>query len=605
MTYDFDGILEELEKRLSSKSEWRRTFFHGVYRRINVTIAYVLEKIVYLIEFYYKESSWDLATRIESLMARTEYYWYNPFRKTGAYGNVQVIADPTWEIDDEDFTYTGQSVIIPQWTRFSNEDEDVFVYSTERRVYYQNTKSHIDIPVKEGVPKEFLYIAEGRPSEQITLNFNSIDNAEIYVYLVNNDNAIIDTFIRCEQDIDNKLFFISDLNNYYCSIKNNLTLSAVIITFGDGIKTKQLQFNDRILIKYGETKGSLGNITNAYTITKILTPLFDPNLNEVELFTTNLTPILGGSNEEGIESIRNNASNLFNTGYRLGGYDDWKVILESDPRVFKAIIWSTDDHADDTLTLLQNKVFAIAINADGDEMDSTIKDDLEINLLKALKSPTELVQWESLKKVYAVFDIDVILKNIPFSRATTEINTAIDDNYSTLNTEFRQSIFESNHYNIVTEASTNIVNHTNTLYHLERVTAFGLTNHVIYPSVLSSTNSNLDEQVYLVPNTVSVWVRFFEDNQWQDPVRVGYESGGIIKGDNGYTITDSAVVHPVNTLSFFVEDLLLTDENLYELSFKYKTQDGNGRRQNDIRLYYFDTITDTDSSYNNYTFEYE
>ena len=603
MEFTFNGILEELEKQLSAKSEWKKTLYHGVYRRINSVIAYVLNKFVYLTEFYYKESSWDLATQRESLMARTEYYWYNPHRKIGAQGRIELIGDEDFN-SGGDYIYTGNGVVIPAWTQFTDEDEDVHVYSTERRVYYNMTEGAINIPVKEGIPKEFIYIAEGKANEVINLNIDDIDDDEIYVYLVNSNNVVQDTFIRCEKDIDEKLFFITNTDNYYCSIKNNLTMSGVLITFGDGIKSRQIELGDRILVKYAQTKGNKGNITTTGKISKIKNELVDAQGNEVDLYVRNTEAISNGADYENIESIRNNASNLFNTGYRLGGYDDWKVVLESDSRIFRAMVWSTDDHEDDSLTLLQNKVFLTAIGNDGSALTETTENDLEINLLKPNKSPTEVVQWQSLRKVYAIFNVQAVVENIPFNEAIIHINNSITDNYATLNTDFRQSIFKSNHYSVIEENSF-IINHITQMSHLEKVQGFGLTNHIILPSVLASENSNVKEQVYLIPGSVSVWVRLRNGDDWGDPIRIGYEENNIIVGDNDYDITDSAVIHNLNTISFIVNDFITTDPNYYEICLVYRTQDGEGNRQNDIRLYYFDLITDVYTEYNTFELEYE
>jgi hypothetical protein len=601
MIYTEDGILTELETQLSSKSNWRQTLFHGVYRRINVVIAYVINKLVYLCEFLYKESNWDQATQIESLMARTEYYWYNPYRMVGASGNIVMSASPTFSAS---YTYTGESVSIPQWSQFSDADKEVFVYCTEDTIYYKNTVGSIDIPVKEGVPKQYLYTAYGNDSEQITLNFDNIDNAEVYVYIVDSGNNILYTVTRCENDVDTKLFFIEDLVTYHCSIKNSLDMASVIITFGDGVKSRKLALNDRVLIKYAETKGALGNITNSDTITNIYSTLLDANGDEVVLYVNNTENITNGSDVESIESIRYNATNLFSSAYRCGGYDDWKAILEADARIYLATIWSTDDFEDDTLTINQNKIYVTAIGVDGEALSSATQNDITVNTLKPIKSPTELVSWQTLKKIYARFSVEAVVDSLTFTASQLQINEALDETYGTLYTDFKTNIYESNFYSVINDLSF-IINHVTSLTHMEKDITYAQTNYVIVVSKLSTEDSDTKNQVYLVPGSVELWIRTKVDDEYIDPVRVAYESGSALIGDNGYTISSTSIVHATNEISYIVDDLTGVSTDDYELVLVYSTKDGDGKRTNDIRLPGQDMITDFDEAYNVFDLSYE
>ena len=614
MEYTTDGILQELETQLSSKSSWRKTLFYGTYRRLNTVVAYIINKFVYLTEFFYKESSWDLATQRDSLMSRVEYYWYNPYRKVGASGYVQIIADPTWEINNDPgvpYVYTGADVIIPQWAVFTDENNEVFVYSVEQKIYYKHTESYIEIPVKEGVPKQYIYIAKGLNNEQIVLNFNNIDNDEVYVYILDENDEIIHTVFRCEKDVEDKLFFINDLDNYYCSIKNSLSMNSIIITFGDGTKSRALTLNERVLIKYAETKGVAGNITNSDVINKIYTPLVNADGNDANIFARNLEAITNASDEEDIESIRFNAPNLFNSGYRAGGYDDWKVILESDSRIYKAMVWSTDDYADDTITSNQNKIFIVAIGADGNALTISQQNNITINLLKPLKSVTEIASWQPLKKIYARFSITATIEDILNTTAQLKINTNLMENYGTLYTDFKKNIYQSEFGSVISdtllEGTKFIINHVTDIYHLEKDNIlYGLFNYTIVPSVLSTENSNTIEQIYLLPGTIELWVRIKDEaGDYGNPIRVGYESGISIIGDNGYTIIDSFIIHSQNSISYFITDLESVDISTYELVLIYKTQNGDGLRTNDIRLPYFDIITDFDDAYNVFNLSYE
>ncbi|MDD5651517.1 MAG: hypothetical protein PHF86_14075, partial [Candidatus Nanoarchaeia archaeon] len=66
MTWTFDGIKIEIKTRLSLLSNWANTLYYGVYERIIDVIAYIIYRLIYIIQFYYRESSWTNAQRFES-----------------------------------------------------------------------------------------------------------------------------------------------------------------------------------------------------------------------------------------------------------------------------------------------------------------------------------------------------------------------------------------------------------------------------------------------------------------------------------------------------------------------------------------------------------
>lgn len=603
MTFDFSGILAELETKLSAKSEWKKTFYHGVYRRINSVIAYVLEKYVFLTETYFKESSWDLAEQKESLMARTDYYWYNPHRKIGASGYVQVSADENFS---SSYVYTGHRVIIPKWTEFSDEDNEIFVYSTEEVLYNNGTVGDLDVPVKEGIPKEFIYIASGISNEVLSLNFDDIDNEEVYVYLIDASDNIVVEFTRCELDVEDKLFFIQDMDNYYCSIKNNFKMNGVDIRFGDGVKTKQLALGNRVLVEYIQTKGSFGDITNSGTITEIVEELEDIQKNTVELFVTNTSDIVGGADEEDIESIRYNASYLFNSGYRLGGEGDWKTFLENQAIIYKAMVWS----AEDVYTIIPaseiNKIYITAITTEGDGLTSAQQDSILLDYIKDKKSLTEIVDWQTLKKVYAIFDITAVIDNVPTAEAIEDINENLESSYSIFNTDFRKSIYESNFYSNI-DSNDFVFRHTTQIRHGELFEAASVSNQKIITSVLDTEESDPLDQIYIKPVSVQIWMRKKSGDDWLDAELIGYEvvdtvtQGEITDNAKGYVVSGT-VIYAQNEFSYTIATPPTVD---YEVMVTYITQNGNATQDNDLRLPQFDLITDVEGDYNQFTLTYE
>jgi hypothetical protein len=534
--YTYDSIKTEIQNRLSLLSNWQKTLFLGVYESIIDAVSYAIDKrCLYPAEVYYRESNISTATQYVTIMPLADALSYTPFRKNGAYGYVQLSADSTFS---GSYVYAGSTVVIDRWTEFTDSTGSINTYCTDKTIYYALTSGNLNISVKEGIPKEFLYIANGSVNETITIYSDSIDNEEIDVYIVDANNEILYTVLKCGVDVvERKLFYLNDLTNYYCQIDNDASFEKINIIFGNGISTNKLNSGDRILIKYAETKGDLGNIESTAVISKIKNTLYDINGNKVTLYVTNQDSITDGTDIESIESIKYNAVNLFQTGYRCGGYTDWVEILQAHPMIEKAIIWSTDDVADDTLTANQNKIYVTAITTTGTELTTAEKADITINYLKDKKSPCEVVAWQSLNIIYAVFRVTGKVENLSIPVISTQINDSLEAAYYILNTDFKVDIYESNFTSLI-DQNDYVLHHNTEIYNMEKGFGYNTLNYVLATSVVAADQSDLTQQIYLVPDTLEIWIRINTPPSvpiTAAPTKIAYDSGGvIIASDNTY-----------------------------------------------------------------------
>lgn len=687
MDYSLSGIITAIKERLSLLSKWKKTLFSGTYDRIINGISYIIKKLVYLAEFLYRESNFLTAQKLSSLISRLTYLNYTPHRKIGASGyiiitkNSQLSGDDTIADVESSYTYSGNTVIIPKRTIFTDNDEEVYTYSTEAITYFNNTVvvnqymsgvavdvgggitgipvssvsnisagdsiwiqdtenydgfyeiDDIDgtqinipvtyvaetfqgdetiisgltkIPVKEGIIKEFIYVAEGNSYEEVTLFEENSDNVEFSVHIVDSNNNILNDVSVCGVDTnDDRLYFIDDVDNYYCEVKNSNDFNQVIFTFGDGITTKKLLSGTRVMIKYSITEGEDGNIQNLDTITKIKSTLTDSVGAIATLYVTNKEEISNGSDIEDIESIRNNATNLYGTGYRCGGYIDWPIILNNHSLILKSKIWSTDDVADDTITTNQNKIYAVSISTDGSELTQQQKNTITVDYLKDLKSPTEIISWQSLTIIYLKLTITSVVQNESFTIIQNQIEDAINNVYDITEVDFGENIYDSNVARII-DALDNVVYHSVSLYHLEKGLDDSEADYLISVSKLSSEESDTTKQIYLLANSLELWIELYSGGEWQAPVRAGYDSSGTIVADNGYTLSGTNITYSANTFSYTITDLSgLIEGTDYRVAVSYKTQDGDGNKTNHIRLANLYSITDYDPNYTIHSMSYE
>jgi len=617
MTFSFEGIKEELKTRLSLLSNWADTLYYGVYERILDVIAYITEKLAYLSEWYYTEANWQTATQLDSLMHKVKWLCYKPHRMKGALGNLSI------NIESSEFStasiYTGITVIIPRWTQFTDIQGNVFVYSTEEKIYPNGYVGNLIVPVKEGIVKEYVHIAAGDSEEKIQLFFNNIDNDEIVVEIVNaNNEKIYDVGICGVDEPTGEIILVNDLENYWCQIDNAYDFQSIILTFGDGIRNKKLNAGDRVLIRYAETKGAEGNITNSNTITVIQNILYDTAGNAVTLYVTNDEEISDGADIESLEEIKINAPQLFQSGYRAGSKKDWESILNSITYINKAKVWSAYDEGDDSV-INANKVYICVVTSDGTDLTEAQKTSLE-TILEDYKTVTEVITFRNLEKVYIMFNINATITNKPESEMDDLLYNTLNDTYGVLNTDFKTSVYESNYISLIDQLE-DVLYHETEAFYLQKGVSYTETNLKLNACYQASS---LDEDVTLSSDSLGIWIQRKINNEWVSGVTGNVTQiaesttyGNAFNGMNGYVISRNSLIDYIGgTVSYTIETIAMdlpsygvenptsSDPTGYILSISYKTEDGNGLHKNDIRLGNSTNITDIDKDFIFTTYNY-
>lgn len=623
MQFDFNSIKTDLENRLSLLSEWSKVLFYGVYSNLLSVVAYIVEKLAYLADVYYRESNWETAIKMKSMMNQAKFLGYTPHRKIGASGYVKVSADETF---DDLYVYSGTSVVIPRWTPFANENGDVFVYATEEATYYRGTSGSLSVPVKEGTVSTYTYTATGEKNEVISITSDSIDNDEVQVEIVNSlgenlyDVNICGNLSGTTQSgyaiyHPDKLYFVNDTTNYFCEIETESTFDKVNVKFGDNIYGRQLTAGELVKITYGITQGANGNITQTEVISKFQESILDADGVEVDLYVTNDAEISDGSNAEDIESIRNNGNRLFSTGYRTGSGLDWKTILEEHPYIHKATVSNSEDLGIETESNL-NKVYITAISKDGSILTDAQKTDVVLYLKdENKKGITEVVSWYDPIVITLLFKINAWVYEQTFVTVENLIDDTLESNYGILNTDFQQNVYWSN-YTTVLDGVDYIDHHETEVWHLEKNVSKTESLYTIGVSFTSSRTSVAIDQVYLQPNTLEIWIHRKRSGVWDtDIYKIAEDQSKVIVGLQGdlpegqaYAIVGgtSYISYIYNQIAYSISTIDTTygnqnpgesDPDGYILSLAYKTRDGNGEHLDDIRLPENRCITDIDSVY--------
>lgn len=609
MIYTYTGIKDEIKQRLSLLSDWNTTLYYGVYDRIIDLLAYTANQLVYLAEFYFKESKWVTATKKSSLTKLAKWLRYIPYRKSGAIGELSLSADPSFGAM---YSYTGKIVNIPRWCRFTNTASSLNTYCTESVNYETGQIGSITINIKEGEPKQLLYISTGAINEKVYIYSDSTDNEEIEVLIVDGDNNTLYT-----ATYTTNLYLVNDTTTYYYEVVNAPDDSYIYIMFGDGITSRQLNVGERILVKYADTLGSEGDITSSSVITVIKDTLYDEDNSIATLYITNADAITGGSDVEDIESIRNNANNLFQVGNLLSSVENWQTIINSAPYVYKSIVWSVESLGGSLVASDQNTVYVSAVSNTGEALTSSQQTALLTDYIIPKKCLTETISFFPLQKIYIRFDVTAKIQNKTISVMDQNIKTVINDNYDILNTDYQQNVYESNFYAII-DSVEDIIYHSTEAYYMERNLNPSVSNAVLLASCISSETSVLEDQNYLVSNSFEIWIRLKNGGVWADPLQIGETTGvNVISiGGTGFTIVNGFVNYSFNQYSFIITEIVSnptaygvqdpgdSDPLGYVIYICYKMQDGSGEQANSIRLPRFYQITDIEESFINTDLSY-
>jgi hypothetical protein len=490
--------------------------------------------LAYVVEFFYRETSWKNAKNRSSLINQSFYLNYIPHRKIGARGSVIISGNPSFL---SNYIYPGNDVFIPKWTPFTNQNGDV-VYSLSDNTYFRNQIGNLEILVKEGNPKQFVYTSSGVDNEKITIFSDSIDSEELEVFIVDSNLNILQTCIKT-----NDSFLENNLTPYFYTVEDDPNFNFLDITFGDGIYTRKLNPNEIVLIKYADNKGQQGNIELIESINSFINPIIDSQDNEVTLYVTNPDTISDGVDYESLQSIRSNGRRLFFAGYRAASSNDWQVIINSHPNVLKSKIWTRADLGLPAIGFQEVVIFVSIVSKSGDQLTNAQQLDLAYNYLLPAKSPTDVVSFETLNKIFVKYDsIITSPSGNPQNQIEGEVNTILQNNFSVQQLDFNQNLYESN-YTSVIDSLENVLYHTTEAWYLEdkdlrtfpgQVRPFNYTTPQAYQiKVANVDETDPTKRIIISEKKFEIWIRRKISKVWQKPTRLGRDTGNPLNEIRG------------------------------------------------------------------------
>lgn len=411
------------------------------------------------------------------------------------------------------------------------------------------------IPVKEGVPKEYTFIANGEVNEVFELVNENVDNNYIKVYKIDSNKNILANVTVVDKSDD--LYYQNDPDNYYCKVMDNNSFTKLLIIFGDDITTKKTQSGDRFLVIYGETTGASGNITSSNTINQIQSKPLDVEGNLVTFYYRNDYSISGGADWEEQSTIKRNTERYFYIGFIPGSKAAYEAILESHPDVQKSKVWTWLDIGDGTLPIQgserQNEVFMTGVTTYGETFSPSLELDLATNYL-LYRDGRDIPIFQPLQKLGIKFIINARVENLIKNEMEEALISTLNTNFDILNLEFAQDIYSSNYIRVI-DGSTGILSHDTIAYYAQENEDIEKNFETLLASRISSDITDLDKQIYLTIGTFQIWIRRKVNGIWEDIKQIASAPSTTITGISPWSVSGS-IVYSENKITYQLFDIL-------------------------------------------------
>ena len=400
----------------------------------------------------------------------------------------------------------------------------------------------IRVEIREGRPLEYLYVAIGSINEKIPIFSPNIDNDFYEVYIVTTSEQIINgvtTYTTSIVDtvtvLTSDAYLINDLSKYYCTVYNDPEFKYIYFEFGDDVKTKKLSAGQKVLIKYAETVGALGNTSSLDVIDSFGVNLISANGLPVSgLYVTNVTSFAGGSDYETPESIKLNSRSQFNESNLL--ISNWTSVINKYPSILKSRVWTQVDIEPYTVNLnLQNNVYISALNKAGKPiLSGSIEASNIIYLyLRQYSSPTDVILFQDTHIIQVKATIYYKIKPTNTLLFFNTVIQSLKDKYDLYNVDYATSVYESNVVRIVENSSTDVIYARVSLSYLELSTTNRYLRNESPAIYLTATfkNNNLSRDSFLdlSGDTLSIWIRRKISSSYQKWIKIGEQVGSKLK----------------------------------------------------------------------------
>lgn len=620
MKFDYQSIKDRLITNIRKRNSWIGILPNSVNMRLIEGVAEELSELSRYDEYLLRESKWNLAQNRTSLFHQATLLGYQPHRKIGATGLVQVSSkkdafSPLWvrylsysendvvrhnnriwqctvstttsepEEGNEDWvrirtTHT-RNIGIPKYTEMQGTNG--LKYTVVEATTLEASSDYTTVKVVQGEARIDRFTATGEVFEELEILNENIDNNNYEIFVNGSFWGEIDNLRKAGPD------------DFRYQVFNSPNFDKVIFRFGDGRTGQKLDFGDQVTIHWIETEGARGNVTAQNSIVMVTSPMTDIRGNNVMVYCNNYDGIVGGKDTEGISSIRKNGVFTFQAGERLVTVNDYRSFVETNfDFIGKAVVWGAyeiniDNNNDpwEWIPTTENMIYISAItpgsepldfmyNVDGSENEGN-----KIAIIREMqekKSPTDIIAFEPVEFIHLITNTHAFVKseNYLLPEVIENIKNTFIQNYGIESMTFKQSIYESNYYRLVDDIDG--VRYHNTIFSFYKITNF-LSEGKNIANVLQLND--------IKPGSVSI-VAINRSNGSQ--YKIAEDNGeGVFTPVSGYTISNANIDYTTGAFTIVVDSGLELTWEEYEVRTYYDTVVGDILPIKRNQIIYLDT----------------
>lgn len=446
--YDPESLYNRALERLQQNPDWEAISSDSVIKSLLKTNSEMNAEIARYGEYLFNESKWDSAQNRSSIVAMAGMLGYKPLRARSATGPIYISSDPRIHnvgktISKEAFLGLGEksstlgttwlrpstSVSIgPLWSAIDSDGNNYIVaksdtfnagsfykgnilliegsresYKISRNVI-KNTATKTKLKPTLYVPFSIIGMEEGNTTT--TEKFLSVKEYDKWGLFTREYRIVDSLLLSSGNDADVEILPDTKADNLSYLVFNNDPARGVSPDLSDSSSFGYLE------ISYIKTKGAKGNNSATYRDFTLTSPD-----GQTTLYGTNFTAMYGGSDEELVADIKENAPRYYISNYSVGTREAYENIIKgitftfaggsSKPKRVRVYPGEQYNKKTNTYSRVTNVTFLadhledIVTSSDGVEGDNEYKD-IEDTLnyyLYRIKSPQDIIKFAAPRYV--------------------------------------------------------------------------------------------------------------------------------------------------------------------------------------------------------------
>ena len=498
---DFETIKDNLKEFLKTQSEFSDYDFEGSGLNVLIDLlAYNTHYNAYLANMLMNEMFLESAVKRSSAVSIAKHLGYVPTSVTGAIAEIDIIVN--------DPVNYPSSLTLERYTTFSSTiNGSAFSFlNTEPVTISPSNGVYLfsGVKVKEGKLLQYSHtVANPGPDEKYVIPNSDADITSIFVTVQNSSSDTYTESFQRAIDISN---YDGTTNVYF--VEEN-ALGQYEIYFGDGILGKKLSAGNIITIRYLVSSGTDGNVSSVVDQSFSATSAIGGS-NDITVTTVKNST--GGSDREGISSIRFNAPKANLAKDRVVNKSDYSTVIKSNfPGIKSVAVWGGEENYPPAY----GKVFISLTPNPGFAIDTAVLETIKNDILKDRQ--ILVVTPEFIDPDYSYLQLNVTVKynknltTLPVSSIIGQVRDSVNTFFINNLQSFDKNFYHSQLVEVLNNVNPSIVSINVEVAIQKRVVpalnisngyigsnAFNFNNR-IHPGEIRSTTFYISEQNETIP----------------------------------------------------------------------------------------------------------